>query len=154
MQSIESILEQNLRPVRAPEELWERVNAPGKKKDRRLVWAMAAAMIVAGLAWSLGRVETFRSSEPAAIRAWVISRTGMDVPLVGGEVAGARVRHGTVEVAYRAGALVVAKASGPGDSVHWGKAVPVSWTMGGQVYTLEGDLEAGCRLCHAEGVLN
>jgi len=151
MNSIESILEQNLRPVAAPGELWTRINSPQKTTSSRFVWAMAAAVVVAGLAWSFGRPDTFRSSDPAAIRAWVISRTGMEIPLIGGEVQGARVKMGTVEVAYKGGGMLVAKAAGPGDRVHWvkGKGV-VSWTMGGQLYTLEGDAEAGCRLCHAD----
>ena len=165
MNSIESILGDALGPVRAPGELWARVNAGTQRKagvDGRLAWAMVAAVVVVGLL-SFGRPDAIRSSEPAAVRAWVLARTGTDVPLVGGGVVGARVRRGTVEIAYRAGTLMVTRAASPGDPVHWIRAAyqgknALSWTMGGQSYTLAcvvpGDLEAGCRLCHAEGVLN
>jgi hypothetical protein len=164
--SIESMLGDALGPVRAPGELWDRVNGTGARKagvDHRLAWAMAAAVVVVGLL-SFGRGDAIRSSEPAAVRAWVLARTGADVPLAGGEVVGARMRRGTVEIDYRAGTLMVTRASGAGaDSAHWVRAdyqgrSSFSWVMGGQSYTLAcavpGDLEAGCRLCHAEGVVN
>lgn len=84
-----------------------------------------------------------RSDDPAAIRNWVKSRTGMDVPLAnkpGITLVGARiVETSVVEVAYqvgdRRGMLLVSKAR-RNSRPHWG-AYAVSCET------------AACVLCHS-----
>src|SRR5690349_15926223 len=81
---VEAELRQGLQSVRAPEELWERIqrrDAGVARGGRRYVWAIAAAamaMLVLFLARPRGE---FQSGDAARIRAWVRLHTGLDVPL-------------------------------------------------------------------------
>jgi hypothetical protein len=130
MDRLERELQQGLRSVTAPPELWERVRAaqalqPGEG-NRGLVWALAMAVFLAAVALSLVRPPdeafairaladgspgiAFRCQNPAQIRAWVRANTGLDLPLRDGpslsiQLIGAQTIDGTrgVEVAYRAG---------------------------------------------------
>jgi hypothetical protein len=161
--TIEQILEQNLGPVEAPEELWNRI-AQGRQVARsaapvrKLAWALATAVVVAGITWNLPRPE-FQSEDPAQIRAWVKQRTGLDLPLASSHaapvhVAGVRVKSGgAVEVAYRDGsrkATFIVSRTVAGEKAHW--------SSGGQSYSLAcaipADLDGACRLCHADAELN
>jgi hypothetical protein len=147
-------IEDALTRVRAPEELWRRIQqsrAPrASHRMRRLAWAVAAAMTFAGIAWNLPRPE-FRSDDPAAIRAWVKERAGIDLPFAAhsgpARITGVRLKRNGVEVAYRAGdrgaTFSIERARGS-ETPHW--------SAGGRSYGLAcvtpGDLEAACGLCH------
>lgn len=140
--------------VRAPEELWRRIEqarAPRPvHRARKLTWAFAAAAVFAGVAWNLPRPE-FQSDDPAAIRAWVQQHAGFDLPLAAhsgpARVTSVHLNQDGVEVAYRAGArhgaFSVNKASA---------GVAAHWSSGGTSYVLAcaipGDLDAACGLCH------
>lgn len=165
--------------------------------QRKLVWAAACALLlaVAGL-WMMhqprdpvaenealavrtltggaGQLE-FRSQEPGAIRSWVKTQVGLDVPLPATTTASVRLvgAHSTpaknaVEILYevegKPTVLTVAKVdpSLTGDSEHrflkGGQrdgARMSSWTMRGQMYTVACPYpqspRAGCLLCHAGG---
>jgi hypothetical protein len=157
--NLESVLAQELRPVAAPAELWERVEMP-RVSPRRVAlpgwtWAVAAAAIVVIVSgWSLSLRGEIRSSDPARIRAWVRENTGMDVPLertAAVEFAGARIvqRGQAAEIVYKAAnfdaTLLVTR---PG-------RIPVNAshpTVRGLVLAVncaspEG-MQAACRLCH------
>jgi len=146
---------QALGRVRAPEELWARIaeaRSPRRTASpvRKLGWAVAAAMILAGVAWNLPRPE-FRSEDPGELRAWVKARTGLDLPFAAHTatvyVTGAKLTRSGVEVVYRNGGrfatFSVSEASA-GETVHW--------SSNGRSYVLAcalpGDLDGSCRLCH------
>jgi len=127
---IEDLLERHLAPVKAPLELWTRVqNASATASARpfpKLAWAAAALLVFAGAVSSL-RFPTFlksadfaalqalarptddlefRSGKAAEIRAWIRTNTGMDVPLPENpqvRLIGASRTAGTIEIAYRVG---------------------------------------------------
>jgi hypothetical protein len=119
----------------------------------------------------------YSSAEPARIRQWLRSETGVDVPLPG-EVAapirllGARIVRNSgraAEVVYRVSGhdatLLVARMDPARAAAamkhrflkeeHYGSTGVSSWTMRGQLYTLafSGSLDnnAGCILCHGAG---
>jgi hypothetical protein len=95
-----------------------------------------------------------RSSDPAALRAWVLAKSGIDVPLHSGPLVGARIvsgHPGTAEIAYRIGhhdASVLVSHSG---AVPVAGGALVSWVARGQSYTLACDSPEdfrACVLCH------
>jgi hypothetical protein len=129
-------LQKGLHPVTAPPDLWDRIQtpkaAPPGGSNRRLVWALAAMVVVAVMALSVlqARRESFAGDEsfalqmlnsdsqriafhcqnPSQLRAWVRARTGFDLPLRAEsspsiQLIGAQTIGGSrgVEVAYRAG---------------------------------------------------
>ena len=171
---LEPCLERRLMRVAAPDELWARVRGGRAVRPKRVGWRLmaAAAMVAIVGCWSLlprrGGAE-LRSDTAPEIRAWVKSRTGLDIPLPGRTQSGIRLTgvcevKGGVEVAYRVGgrgaSLRVSREKGaPVDERHrflrceavGGKRVS-SWTMRGQLYTLAyagaGDARDECLLCH------
>ena len=197
---VEALLERHLAPVTAPRELWERVRYPSQPRPsheqqvpRKLAWALAALLAFAAAVSSLRTPQSiaaneaaafqalaretgdleFQSGKAAEIRAWVHSRTGIDVAipenpdsrvrLLGAHVAPA----GTLEIAYSVGdrraALVVSKAASSGLNNLRHRELSrepnqsrrtYSWTLDGQQYTLAcavpGELQAACLLCHAD----
>ena len=155
---MERELEQSLRRVAAPEELWDRFQSgqPARTRVHSRFMALAATVPVAMLAALIGSHSKsvpgvqFRSSDPVEIQAWVKSRTGFDVPMHSAPLAGASVAPGRgVEIAYRGQGsmrLLVSEAA----------AVPansniLSWTRGGLTFQLasaeQQDLKS-CALCH------
>jgi hypothetical protein len=199
-EQFESELSRHLGPVKAPDELWDRLQGAGAQSQtsfrtpfwtRSWTWVAAAAAI-AGLAigvnlvrnrnqsleelavGSLGRNPDqlkFRSAEAKAVRAWIKSGTGLDVPmpsalspavqLMGATVVSSNVP--TAEVAYRVGdmdvTLAVSKADPAANSKHtfvrsgsYHGANFVTWSMRGQMYTVAAaDAKVGCLLCHNGG---
>lgn len=201
---LEPMLDRHLAPVTAPDRLWDLVQHPPTPRRKLFTPAPllvpAFVILLAAATWSLLPRFSHRessnevlaiqalASQPedlelradtiTEIRAWVKSRTGLDIPLPGTTVDAVQmtgvcaVKGGTpaVEVAYRVGgrhaALLVSKAGFPqqDDGKHRflkcesvGAARVSSWTMRGQLYTLAyaatGDdaLGAGkdeCLLCH------
>ncbi|GEM_PF-2443703 len=146
------IFQDALGGVRAPEELWERVHqarpSQSPPRARKLVWAAAAAVLLAGVAWNLPRPE-FRSGDAAAVRAWVRQRAGIDLPLAHSgpaRIESVRLLRNGVELAYqshgRRATISVSKGSAPG----------AHWSAGGVFYVLTcetpGDLDGSCGLCH------
>jgi len=132
------LLEHSLRRVEAPAELWDRVMAPAPKRRRRVVrWVVvAAACASVAMAGILYR-PALSSDDPAAVRAWVRARSGMDVPLAAQHavlLTGARVVKGRVEIGYRSGVVLVSKADGR--AAHWAD------------YAIECQAPA-CVLCHS-----
>lgn len=148
-------LENALGRVRAPEELWRRLEqrmeparAPRSNRGRKLVWSLAAAVVFAGIAWNLPRPE-FRSDDPAAIRAWVQQHAGIDLPLAhtgAARIESVRLERDGVEVAYRVDGrrAAVSVAKGSHQKAHW--------SANGMSYVLAcatpGDLDLSCGLCH------
>ena len=190
---LESELQRGLRPVSAPAELWDRVRgdrvqgnrveAPRPRitrGNRGLVWAMAAAVVMAVVGLSLMRSpdETlalqalaensqlgFHCQNPAQLRAWVRAKTGLDVPMrdtppASIQLIGARADGGRVEIAYRASdrdaVLLVSRADGwSANSGHSRVSGNVaSWVTAGQRFTLASDsaadLQLACKLCHPD----
>jgi hypothetical protein len=192
---LKKLLERNLRPVSAPDELWDRIQQPRVRQTHSgfaplavlavatlaavAVWGFyprsaqsTQELAVAGLSSSPETLELQSGTLPE-IRAWVKTRTGLDLPLPSEASHAVRlkgvctVRGGaTVEVAYRVSghnaALLVSKASPEiaGDGRHRflkcestvGARVS-TWVMRGQLYTLayaaSGDIRDECLLCHA-----
>ncbi|HLG98408.1 MAG TPA: hypothetical protein VKX49_18975 [Bryobacteraceae bacterium] len=161
-QWIERELEQSLRRVAAPGELWERIQGAGKPRSwirsRFVAWASVPVLMVAAFFGSHTRNNSglqFRSSDPTEVRAWVKASTGLDVPLHTGNLAGAnRISAHAAEISYRAGgremSLIVSSA--PAQVRRTGKSV--AWTADGQTYLLAcnapQDMRA-CILCHVGG---
>jgi hypothetical protein len=151
--------------VRAPEELWRRIEqaraARPAHRARKLTWAFAAAAVFAGIAWNLPRPE-FQSDDPAAIRAWVQQHAGFDLPLAAhsgpARVTSVHLNKGGVEVAYRAGArsgafsVSAVSVNGAVSVNKVSRGVAAHWSSGGTSYVLAcaipGDLDAACGLCH------
>jgi hypothetical protein len=198
---LEPMLERRLCQVAAPEELWARIQRPRATQtpSRRLPgWALALAGtgLLCMLSWlffrghstpvlspqdlaiqALARGEEdldLRVDTVSAIRSWVKSRTGFDIPIASPTAQEVRltgvcaVRGGApaIEVAYRVrghnAALLVSQGSQPTsvDGKHQflkcesiGKTRVSSWTMRGQLYTLayasHSDLRDECLLCHS-----
>jgi hypothetical protein len=183
---LEAALTDNLRPVGAPAELWDRVEMPrmtgaGRFSGSTMLWRLAltsaaAAMLVVGL-WTFGRAsfrnQELRSSDPAAISAWVKDRCGFALPLsaeASPEIRLSAVRFQTrgpsAEVAFRVedrpALLQIAQVNSARlrESAHHrlaGDARSVSWVAEGRLFTLAcatpEDLRIACSLCHAGGVL-
>jgi hypothetical protein len=173
--NLESQLQRGLRPVSAPPELWDRVQSARvsrpQDKGRKLVWALALAVVLAAVALSRSPLRqdpqqiTFHCQNPAQLRAWVRANTGLDVPLRAAppasiQLIGARAGEGRVEIAYRAGGRdgvlrVSPSGVGSADGSHSRVSGDVSsWVMAGQRYTLASsdasDLQLACKLCHLD----
>ena len=185
-------LMRELRPVAAPDELWLRIEEPDRSPMhvgwRWPMWAFAAAIAatIALFCFSLRSDTTsymakfaagelargaedvqFRSADPAQIRTWLRSNTGIDVPLPDKtrndvKLIGASVwRNGspmacvTFRVGNRRSQLLVARATAvaprhasPQQSRSQGVLLS-SWKMRGQAYLLASeDLAGACVLCH------
>jgi hypothetical protein len=138
---LESELMRGLAPVAAPDSLWRRVQ-DGREARRPAAGSWRALVPVAALlligssavAWRIGAQHSpaglaemaagqlrggaldLESSDPAAVRAWVRDRVGVDVPLNGRvTLAGARmVADRAAAIVYReeGGAAVVVVARG------------------------------------------
>lgn len=161
---IERELEQSLRRVAAPEELWDRLQSPQPVRSRVQTRFMALAtvpvvMLVALIGSHSSNVPAvqFRSSNPVAVQAWVKAKTGLDVPMHEARLAGANVTSaGAAEIAYRgAGSmtlLVSTEAATQPRSA--GNPTVLSWSASGLTYQLacaeQQDLKA-CALCHIGG---
>ena len=118
-EQFEPELSRHLGPVKAPDELWDRVQQQrGTRAGERTrtpawgkswIWVAAAAAAIAGLAIGVSVVRNrnlsleelavaalgrspdhlqFRSTEAPAVRAWVKSGTGLDVPMPSALFAG------------------------------------------------------------------
>lgn len=176
---LESELRRGLASVAAPPELWDRVQAarftPSSGHPRRLVWAMAATVVVVAVGLSFVNRESvavavdsqktaFHCQNPAELRAWVKANTGLDVPLRAVRASsiqfiGARNIGDRAEIAYRAGnrngLLLVSRADGIASAPHNHASGNVSsWVMAGQRFTVAsdnpGDLQLACKLCHLD----
>jgi hypothetical protein len=173
---IEPVLARHLGPATAPEGLWERIGEPRLPRSAvsssRLVWAFAAALLVAVLVWGFhlrgeASVENqaleFRSDKADQIQAWVKGNTGLEVPLHASASAGligAGVVKGgapAARIIYRVGAkdvalLVASVGTAPALAASTGDKI-FSWTARGQKYTVEcadaDESRIGCLLCHA-----
>ena len=190
-EQFEAELTRHLGPVQAPDELWGRVvqGAAGRASVPRWgarQWAavsLATLALAAGIRVGLNRDLSgeeravralsrtqaqmeFRSGDPAELRTWVKTGTGLDVPLPerlapSVQVIGANLTGGSAEISYRVGgldaALVVSKLATEGDGRHtlvkngsYQGASFLSWTMRGQMYTIaSADARLGCILCHS-----
>lgn len=157
---IERELEQSLRRVAAPEELWNRLQSPQPVRSRVQTRFMALAtvpvvMLVALLGSHSANVPSvqFHSNDAQEIQAWVKIRTGLDVPMHAGKLAGASVLSGgAAEIAYRGeGRMTLMVSAGSATARN---ANVFSWTAGGLTYQLasaeQQDLKA-CALCHIRG---
>jgi hypothetical protein len=135
---LEPELQGGLREVTAPADLWDRVQAarvaPARPlssvPSRRLIWAMAATVVLAAVGLSILRAHrdsaagdealalqalsidsqrvAFHCENPTQLRAWVKAKTGLDVPLrsepaASIEFIGASSTVDRAEIAYRAG---------------------------------------------------
>lgn len=175
--NLERELQRGLRPVSAPPELWDRVQSARvsrpQEATRKLVWALALAVVLAAVALSLVRSPlrqdsqqmAFHCQNPAQLRAWVRANTGLDVPLRDAppasiQLIGAQADQGRVEIAYRAGGRdavlrVSPSGGGPANGSHSHVSGNLSsWVMSGQRYTLvssdAADLQIACKLCHLD----
>jgi len=166
---VEAELRRELRPVRAPGELWERVqgrDAGAPRGGRGYVWMLAAAAMAMVVLFLARPRQEFQSGDAARIRAWVQLHTGLDVPLQASaalRLVGAKGIDGRAEIACRVGdreaKLTVSRArvgvveASAHQTYKGGKSV--SWAMRGQLYTLActtpEDLQVACLLCHAGG---
>ncbi len=171
---VTNLLERGLRPVAAPPELWDRVQSAQVSRppaaNRGLVWAVAATVVLATLALSklpAGRSQqmSLHCDNPAQLRAWVMAKTGFNVPLRAAlpasiQLIGAKATEGRVEIVYRAGnrdaTLLVSRAeAGSADMPHSLASGSVSaWVMAGQQFTLAcadpAALQLACKLCHLD----
>ena len=87
---LEPELRRGLREVAAPPDLWNRIQAPqavsSNRRNRAMVWAMAATVMLAAVGLSLVRPPArvasqqmaFHCENPAELRAWVRANTGLD----------------------------------------------------------------------------
>lgn len=179
-QWLESRLQRGLHGVIAPPELWHRmqsvrVSRP-QEASRGLVWALAAAAVLAAVALSMlparrgsiagdSQQVDFHCQNPAQLRAWVRANAGFDVPMRAAlpasiQLIGARAVQGRAEIAYRAGnrdaLLLVSRAdAGSANAPHSRVSGEVSsWVMGGQRFTLAcndpADFQLACKLCHLD----
>jgi len=158
---IERELEQSLRRVAAPEELWDRLQSPQPVRSRVQTRFMALAtapvvMLVALLGSHSANAPSvqFRSSDAREIQAWVKARTGLDVPMHAGNLAGASVLPGSAaEIAYRGAGNMTLLVSLEAASTARNANV-LSWSTRGLTFQLacaeQQDLKA-CALCHVGG---
>jgi hypothetical protein len=166
--------------VEAPPELWERVAPlphgrgsvttralPSRDRQGVVGWlALAAAAVAVLLAVLLPR--DLHSSDPAQVRAWVLAKTGISVPLPQRLSPTVRLMSAsrrdsiTAEIAYQVDGqdaillLSMATAAVAGDGKHRvlsRTANSSSWTMRGVVYTVfcpSAEVsQVACRLCHS-----
>jgi hypothetical protein len=184
-------LERHLAPVSAPDELWNRIQRPRPTpQPRRPVLVFAAAALAIAAVWAalpkqvvsdqaeaiqaLNREPEnldLRADTVTEIRAWVKSKTGLDLPLPSAtsqavQLTGVCGVKNRTAIAYRVrghnAALLVSKVS-PAFAVDGkhrflkcesvGGSRVSSWTMRGQLYTLAyastTDPRDECLLCHA-----
>jgi hypothetical protein len=182
---LDPVMERHLGQVSAPDGLWDAIQRPPartiprSRAPRHLLVTLAAASLAAALWGFLPRHSDteLRSNTATEIRAWVQSKTGLDIPFPVTTSQAVRltgvcaVRGGTpsVEVSYRvsgrAASLLVSKANasnaGPSfDAKHrflkcesLGVKRVSSWVMRGQLYTLAyaatGEARDECLLCHS-----
>jgi hypothetical protein len=101
---VEQVLERRLRPVAAPDELWDRVQNP-QRKTSVFGWKLAlAAMLVVATAWAV-HPRSLESGSAGEIRAWAGSLPlAPAAPKCGSGMARIRVHD-------RGTTLLVAKAS-------------------------------------------
>ena len=154
---MENELEQSLRRVSAPEELWNRIQGQHKPAARArtqfIAWAtVPVVMFVALLVPHSRNSLQFRSDDPAQVRAWIQANAGMDVPLHSGKLAGASVLSGgEAELAYRIDGRNLSVRVAPGLASFGKTGNSVSWASGGLTYlvacTEPRDLKS-CTLCH------
>jgi len=189
------VLSRDLRQVAAPDDLWRKMQQPRVARVRKQIGLrttdlMLVCTLLAMAVWgifprralspqSLAIAALNRGPEDldlqsdtvSEIRAWVKTRTGLDLPLPAETSQMVRLKgvcavKGGFEVSYRVSghnaALLVSKASSamPADTRHRflkcestaGTRVS-SWIMHGQLYTLAyaspGDSRDECQLCHA-----
>jgi hypothetical protein len=174
---LEPELRRGLREAAAPQDLWNRIQAPqaapSNRSNRAMVWAMAATVILAAVGLSLVRPQApvasrqmaFHCENPAELRAWVRANTGLDVPLQTAppasiQLIGARNLGERVEIAYRAGnrdaLLSVSRADAGSANLPHGQVSgnESSWVAEGQRFTLAAasaaDLQLACKLCHPD----
>jgi len=174
---LEPELRRGLREVAAPPDLWNRIQAPqavsSNRRNRAMVWAMAATVMLAAVGLSLVRPPArvasqqmaFHCENPAELRAWVRANTGLDVPLQTAppasiQLIGARNLGASVEIAYRAGnrdaLLSVSRADAATANLPHGQVSgnESSWVADGQRFTLaaasSADLQLACKLCHLD----
>ncbi len=149
---IENLLDRELRPMAAPDELWDRIHRPQPAPILR--WRLAFALVIAvATAWALHpRAVAIQSERASEIHDWVKSRTGLDVPLAPSssvKLCGARVSGHSAEIQFRTGVhdatLLVAKADHAAATHEFSSN---SWTLRGQTYS-SADRTA-CLLCHEE----
>jgi hypothetical protein len=195
MDTLERELHLGLREVSAPAELWDRIQAPWaahsdtysalhSRPQHGLLWAMAATVMLVAVGFSIvyagvhARWErvaldrdsakmAFRCENPAQLRAWVLAKTGLDLPLrpiASGSIQliGAQVTDDSrgVEVAYRAGnrdaIMRVSRADAGAANVSHNRVSGnvSSWVMDGQRYILAcndpASLQLACKLCHLD----
>jgi hypothetical protein len=180
-------LTRHLKPVTAPEELWSKIPdelwsrieagqalPPANTRGRRILWACAAAAVVALCCLRVAPDRTgypgmldFRSSDPQQIRAWVEAHAGIDIPLVNGrsvQFIGAALLRGSrfvVCVPYRSGnqwgKLLVARGESGGPKHPLMRhlsdrgATVVAWVAGGQTYAIAAPVQrVACALCHLD----
>jgi hypothetical protein len=172
---IESELSQKLNRVKAPEELWNRINENQHRQEclcyadrqatNKLVWTLVAAILIVVLAWGFRPRRDFvlRSDNAGEIREWLRANAAFDLPWLNNaaplRLTGARLMRGDLEVACRVGdhaaKLLVAKGKSSvrhGSRPTTGQST-ISWGMSNRVYTLAcatpEDLRIACLLCHS-----
>ena len=174
---LEVELQNGLHPVSAPADLWDRVESARMSKStvrlRPRVWAWAPAMAlvlaVTGLLWvsspgqkagvaDLPRVDfsdvALRCQNPAQLRAWVLAKTGLDLPFrselpASLQLIGARKVASGVELDYRAANRNAALTISPAD-----RSVAHNRSGDAPLFTLAcdrpADLQLACQLCHLD----
>jgi hypothetical protein len=168
---IESELSQKLSRVKAPEDLWNRIQNPkpsssqGVQSTReKLTWALVAACLAVALIWGIPAHRGIQSASATQIREWVKTNTSIDVPLVGDPsplrlVSASASRQG-IEIACRIGnrpaKLLISKNKSilaPKHAALNNNDTTISWGMSNRVYTLAcatpEDLRIACLLCHS-----
>jgi hypothetical protein len=181
---LEQELTRQLEPVPAPEGLWNRIHE--QRRPLRTTphinagWALAAAALLLMVVTMIGqrafRTPEFRSADPTAIRAWVKSEAGLDVPFPNQlpdcgkpvSLVGARLFRQRGEriaaITYRIGNDFVSMLVRPGSRSGARHSLPriestatvrtISWDMGAETYTvnLTPAMASGqaCVLCHAD----
>ena len=158
---IKQELERSLRRVAAPEQLWDRIQSPQLVRSRTQTRFMALAtvpmvMLVALIGSHTRNVPAvqFRSSDPAAIQAWIKAGTGLDVPMHAGKLAGASIVSArTAEIAYRGeGNMTLLVSTRTAQAPR--NANMLTWTANGLTYQIacaeQQDMKA-CTMCHVGG---
>jgi len=159
---VETALAQELGPVPAPADLWQRIQNP-RTVSRRSVpsrtWNVAALAACAAMAlvtmWLHPWRHEIRSSDSRQVRAWVRATSGVDVPLEAQlpahlQLTGARFSKEQTEIDYRVRTHAARLTIGGRKTAS--NSTTFSWTMDGKVYTLAcgdpEDLRLSCGLCH------
>lgn len=163
---LEPLLTDRLKPVAAPDELWDRVRAAGGQKQSQPRWwragalALAVGLLICSVIFNPLRrgVAGTESGDPVAVRGWIRAAAGMDVPIPaklmpGLELEGARMLGREVEVQVRCGgqrsSLFVARADLGSHEVQHRFRKDGSWVMRGLAYRVSAaDFRVSCLLCH------